>query len=103
MATTPEGKVKDLVKKWLKFHNIWNKSIIPSNFGTSSGFPDILCLHKGLMIGLEIKAVGKGDNLTVRQQQALDDINHNGGLAMVISCQNDLDNLELELRFRGLI
>ena len=103
MALTPEGKVKKLVKDWLKLHNIWNVSIIPSSFGSSTGLPDIFCLHKGLMLGLEIKAEGKSKNVTVKQQQAIDAINDNGGLAMVISGEFELYKLEAELLSRGLL
>lgn len=97
MAKTPEGKVKDLVKAWLKERNIWNFMPIPSAFGASTGCSDILGIYRGRFLCIEVKADGKAKNVTPRQQAFIDRVNAEGGIGVVVSCQADLDALEARL------
>ena len=85
MAMTPEGKVKDIVKKYLKQKNIY--FIMPATGGYgSSGAPDIVVCHKGEFYGLEIKS---GTNKpTALQLDNLHRIEDNGGHAVVINEDN---------------
>lgn len=101
---TPEGKVKVRVKAWLKKHKIPNWSIIPSAFGGSTGMCDICAITKdGKWLGLELKAEGKKSNVTANQQAFIDTLNSNGGRAFVVSCDEDLAEVELILRHHELI
>lgn len=101
---TPEGRIKLLVKTWLKKHNIPNWSIIPSAMGNSTGVADLCCITKdGLWLALEIKAEGKRGNVTTNQQKFLDTINSNGGRAFVVSCDIDLLEVENALKLAGVI
>jgi Holliday junction resolvase len=85
MATTPEGKVKDVVKKYLKEKGIYY--IMPATGGYgSSGAPDIVVCHKGKFYGLEVKS---GENKpTALQMDNLNRIEENGGYAFVINESN---------------
>jgi uncharacterized protein (DUF488 family) len=85
MAMTPEGKVKEVVKKFLKEKGIYY--IMPATGGYgSSGAPDIVVCHKGKFYGLEIKS---GENKpTALQMDNLNRIEKNGGYAIVINESN---------------
>ena len=65
---------------------------------------DICCITRdGRWLALEIKAEGKKANVTANQQKFLDTINANGGNAFVISCDEDIVELERKLSFHELI
>jgi uncharacterized protein (DUF488 family) len=85
MAMTPEGKVKEIVKKFLKEKGIYY--IMPATGGYgSSGAPDIVVCHKGKFYGLEVKS---GENKpTALQMDNLSRIEKNGGYAIVINESN---------------
>lgn len=85
MATTPEGKVKDKIKKVLKERGIYFVMPATGGYG-SSGAPDILVCHEGKFYGIECKA---GDNKpTALQQDNLNRIEDSGGYAFVINESN---------------
>lgn len=85
MAMTPEGKVKDIVKKHLKSKDIY--FIMPATGGYgSSGAPDIVVCHKGMFYGLEIKS--GANKPTALQMDNLNRIEENGGYAFVINESN---------------
>jgi Holliday junction resolvase len=92
MAMTPEGKVKEKIKKHLKSKDIY--FIMPATGGYgSSGAPDIIVCHKGMFYGIECKA---GDNKpTALQQDNLDRIEKNGGHSVVINEANVNQYMEL--------
>ena len=82
MASTPEKKVKDAVKKLLNEHGAYHFSPVTGGFGTS-GVPDIVaCLH-GKFIGVETKA-GKGKP-TALQEKNLMNIMRTGGIAVLVN------------------
>ena len=82
MASTPEKKVKDAVKKLLNEHGAYHFSPVTGGFGTS-GVPDIVaCLH-GKFIGIEAKA-GKGKP-TALQEKNLMNITRTGGIAVLVN------------------
>jgi Holliday junction resolvase len=88
MATTPEGKVKDKIKKVLKERGIYFVMPATGGYG-SSGAPDILVCHRGMFYGIECKA---GDNKpTALQKDNLNRIEENGGYAFVIN-ETDVDD-----------
>ena len=57
MATTPEGRVKDKIKKVLKELGCWWYMPVPGGYGEQS--LDFLCARNGRMFGIEAKAPGK--------------------------------------------
>ncbi len=80
--STPEGKVKDKIKKTIKALGFWY--YMPSQNGMGvSGIPDLIVCAGGLFIGIETKAPGKLANVTPNQQARIDEINGAGGLAVV--------------------
>jgi hypothetical protein len=82
VASTPEKKVKDAVKKLLNEHGAYHFSPVTGGFGTS-GVPDIVaCLH-GKFIGIEAKA-GKGKP-TALQEKNLMNIMRTGGIAVLVN------------------
>jgi len=92
MAMTPEGKVKEVVKKYLKQKEIYY--IMPSTGGYgSSGAPDIVVCHKGKFYGLEIKS--GANKPTALQLDNLERIEDNGGHAVVINESNVNSYMEL--------
>jgi Holliday junction resolvase len=82
MAQTPEGKVKDKVKKILKEKEIYYVMPATGGYG-SSGAPDFLVCHKGKFYGIECKA--NNGQVTALQQDNLDRIEDSGGTAFVVN------------------
>lgn len=93
MASTPEKKVKDAVKKILNSHNAYYFSPVTGGFGTS-GIPDIVACIKGKFIGIETKA-GKGKP-TALQEKNLMNIMNTGGIAVLVN-EGGVETLKLFL------
>jgi Holliday junction resolvase len=79
---TPEGKVKEKIKKILKEHGAYYAMPIGTGFG-NSGVPDFLCCVNGEFLAIEAKA-GKGVP-TALQEKNMRDIEAAGGRALVVS------------------
>jgi hypothetical protein len=87
-SSTPEGKVKDKIKKILKAHGAYFAMPMGTGFG-NAGVPDFLVCLGGEFLGIEAKA-GKGTT-TALQKKNLAEIEAAGGRALVIN----EDNFEL--------
>lgn len=85
MATTPEGKVKDKVKRLFKAMDVYYAMPATGGYG-ASGVPDFLVCLKGKFIGVECKA-GKGKP-TALQLKNLAEIEASGGIAVVVNEEN---------------
>jgi hypothetical protein len=85
MAQTPEGKVKDKIKKILKAHNIYFAMPMGTGYG-NAGVPDFLCCMKGKFVAIEAKA--NGGETTALQKKNLKEIEECGGQAWVINEAN---------------
>lgn len=94
MATTPEGRVKNSVKRLLKQYNVWYAMPATGGYG-SSGVPDFLCCVNGHFLGIEAKA-GPGVP-TALQINQLRGIVGALGSAIVVN-ETNLDSLEDMLR-----
>ena len=90
MALTPEGKVKDKIKKILKAHNIYYAMPHGAGFG-NAGVPDFLCCVNGYFVAIEAKANGNAP--TALQWNNLKEINASGGYTCVID-ENNFGHLE---------
>ena len=88
MASTPEKKVKDKVKKFLDSIGAYHFSPMTGGFGRS-GVPDIIVCLKSKFIAIECKA--NGGKTTMLQEKNIDAIRVNKGIAMVV----DENNIEL--------
>lgn len=81
MASTPEAKVKEKIKKILKEHNVYFAMPMGTGYG-NSGVPDFLCCVDGFFVAIEAKA-GKGEP-TALQWKNLKEVNAAGGYTLVI-------------------
>lgn len=82
---TPEGKVKDKVKKVLKELNAYYVMPATGGYG-ASGAPDFIICRDGMFYGVECKA--NGNEPTALQTKHLADIRTAGGKAIVINEDN---------------
>jgi Holliday junction resolvase len=85
MAKTPEGKVKDAVKKLLDKKGVYHFLPYMAGFGRS-GIPDIIACVAGSFYAIECKA-GTGAP-TALQHRELKKITDAGGQAVVINEEN---------------
>jgi len=93
-AMTPEGKVKENVKRQLKKLGAYYFSPMTGGYG-SSGVPDIVGCYKGFFFGIECKA---GSNKpTALQENNLNKIQSSGGVALVIN-EHNTDTVTTTLR-----
>lgn len=83
MATTPEGKVKDAVKKELRKRDIWFFMPMQNGFGVV-GIPDFICCWDGLFLAIETKAPGKRTQTTPNQDRVIAEIKDHSGRAIVV-------------------
>lgn len=91
--STPEGKVKDKVKKLLKQYGVYYH--MPVQNGMGSPTLDFICCFRGHYIAIETKA--PGGKPTERQTMTMAQIADAGGIVYVISEQAHLDVLERKL------
>ena len=94
MANTPEGKVKDKIKKILKAHGIYYAMPHGAGFG-NAGVPDFLCCWKGKFVAVEAKA--NGGRTTALQDKNLSDIEASGGTAWVVD-ENNIHVFEIWIK-----
>lgn len=92
MANTPEGKVKDAIKKFLKERGAWYFMPVSNGMG-QVGIPDIICCYKGIFVAIEAKAPGKRDAVTPNQRRVIGDIQKADGFAWVVDNPSDLPEL----------
>lgn len=94
MALTPEGRVKEAVKKLLKAHGIWYYMPVQNGMGVV-GIPDFVCCDHGLFLAIETKAPGKRNNLSPNQVKRIAEIRNAGGAVLVVDDPQQLkDYLE---------
>lgn len=94
---TPEGRVKDAVKKVLKKHGIWYFMPMQNGFGVV-GIPDFICCIDGLFFTVETKAPGKRENTTPNQQRVMREILEHGGYAIVADDAKQVEDYIIFLR-----
>ncbi len=92
--TTPEGVVKNKVKKLLKKFGSWYYMPVSCGYG-KHGIPDFIACHNGNFIGVETKSQEK--NLSPLQSIQRSEILASGGAYFKISCDKDLTDLEYYL------
>ena len=90
MATTPEKKVKDRIKKRAKDAGAYHTMPVMTGMA-QNGTPDILLCHAGYFAGVEAKA-GKGKP-TKLQLVRLHEILDAGGTALIIN-EDNMDTLD---------
>jgi hypothetical protein len=96
MSLTPERIVKNKATAILKAYKAYYFYPFSAGYG-KVGVPDIICCYHGRFIGIECKA-GK-NSTTLLQRRNLDEIQTNGGIALVVNednveaVQNALENI----------
>lgn len=80
MAQTPEGKVKDKIKKILKEYGAYY--YMPVSNGMGAPALDFIACYKGKFLSIEAKAPGK--HATPRQVKTMADIRMAGGEALMV-------------------
>ena len=80
---TPEGKVKDQVRKYLKNKGVWYYQPVQNGMGVV-GIPDFICCWNGRFLAIETKAPGKRSQTTANQDRVLAEINDHGGFQIVV-------------------
>lgn len=98
-----EKVTKDKIKKYFNDNEIWYKMPQPGIYGANNGTSDFQALHKGLFIAVEAKRNLPTARPTQNQIDYLEKVNANGGLGMVVSCEEDIIKLDNELRVRNII
>lgn len=83
MGMTPEGRVKEKVKKLLKERGIYYYMPVSNGMGRV-GAPDILACWDGRFLAIETKAPGKRNNTTPNQKRELKGIADANGIALVV-------------------
>ena len=93
MAKTPEGRVKDKVKQWLRDRGIYFYMPVQGGYGVV-GVPDFICCWSGKFFAIETKAPGKRNNTTENQKKQLSSIKEANGIAIVVDDVTQLDEFE---------
>ena len=90
MAKTPEGEIKDQVRKVLDEMGAYYFFPAANGYGRT-GIPDIIACVGGHFVGIECKAGSKQP--TALQQRELDNIEKAGGTGLLVNADN-IDNLK---------
>jgi 4-aminobutyrate aminotransferase-like enzyme len=89
MAMTPEGRVKEAVKKVLRHNGVWYYQPVQNGMGRV-GIPDFICCWHGMFIAIETKAPGNVKNTTANQDAVIAEIREHGGYCMVVDNATDV-------------
>ena len=96
MSKTPEGKVKDLIKDYLKKNKAYYFMPVQGSIGNVG--LDFHCVYRGFAFFVEAKAPGK--ELTPRQKTTKQTMENAG--APVFAIYDDFGCWKLERWFRGI-
>ena len=90
---TPEGKVKEQVKRLLRDHKAYYFMPVQNGMGAPS--LDFLVCHNGQFLGIETKAPGK--KATPRQEVTMQQMRNAGAMCLVVDGGTTLAMLEMWL------
>lgn len=94
---TPEGKVKERVKKILRKHGVYYYMPVSNGMGAPS--LDFICCAKGRFLAIETKAANKG--MTHRQMLTAKDMARAGAMVFLVNEASDLPE-KLDLWLSGI-
>ena len=92
---TPEGKVKEAVKKWLRERGYWFYMPVQNGMGVV-GIPDFICCCNGRFLAIETKAPGRRGNLSPNQRHRIEEIIAANGVTIVVDDVAQLNQLETD-------
>lgn len=95
---TPEGRLKDQIKNFLKTMNPPVHWRMPVTMGYGSPCLDFVCCIKGRFVSIETKAPGKAP--TAQQLRTMKEISDSGGAAFWCST---FDGFLINMRLFGLL
>jgi hypothetical protein len=94
---TPEGRVKEAVKRWLKERGVWYYMPVQNGMGVT-GIPDFVCCWHGRFMAIETKAPGKRANVSANKERHITGFWKAGGVAIMVDDVAQLNNLEDECK-----
>lgn len=89
MAQTPEGRVKNQIKKLLKERGAWFFMPVQTGF-SAPGIPDIICCYRAFTVTIEAKA-GKNKPTKAQEFQMKKLREEGGAVTLVINEHNQCD------------
>lgn len=92
--STPEGKVKDRIKKLLKAYGVYYHMPVMNGMGAPT--LDFICCFKGRFFAIEAKAPGKKPS--PRQLITIAEMEKAGAWVFVVANDDDLNVLEATLK-----
>jgi hypothetical protein len=95
---TPEGRVKNKIKKLLNQHGVYYDMPVPYGYGKSG--LDFYGCHHGRFFAIEAKA--PGGQPTKLQEITIDRIQRAGGMVFVIDDDAGVTMLDAWLTLRGI-
>ncbi len=87
-----EKKIQSDIIAHLKSENIYYAKMMRTSM---NGVPDILCCVDGIFLGIEVKAEGKGSDLTKLQMLNLAKIRESKGFAL---CTDNLMDVQITIK-----
>lgn len=81
MAKTKESKLEEYIERLMERKGIWQLARYQAQ-SNQNGLPDRLYLYKGYLLGLELKT--DESEPTDLQLRKIDEINKNGGIAIIV-------------------
>ena len=91
---TPEGKVKERLKRLLKKYSVYYDMPVMNGMGAPT--LDFVCCLNGCYITIETKA--PGGKPTKRQEITMNEVRQAGGFVFVVAVDRDFDILEAYLQ-----
>lgn len=90
MSKTKESKLEEEIERFMSKRGIWQLARYQAQ-SNQNGLPDRLYLYKGYLLGLELKTdEGEPTKLQLRK---IDEINNNGGIALIIRNTREVEQL----------
>ena len=89
---TPEGKVKEKVKKILRKYDVWYYMPVQNGMGVV-GIPDFICCMDGQFLAIETKAPGRKSQVTPNQRRRMQEIMQADGIVYVADNADDVEEL----------
>lgn len=93
MAKTPEGLVKDMIKKILDARSIYYKMVVPHPMGANAGISDFQVHYQGYFIAIEAKPRTGKKKPTKKQTEYMDAVDQSGSISFVVRNEQDMDRV----------
>lgn len=93
---TPEGKVKEKLVEMLKSEGVWYFFPAANGMG-KAGIPDVICIIRGLFVGIECKADEK-KKPTALQLQRAKEIMTAGGYWFLVYDNHSISNVQKRIQ-----